>query len=186
MTGECKHTRSRSELLFMQGNVSEESKELWLFYMWGRERNILSESKVTLNVAAEIKWVFQLVNARAAFLKDSFFLFHLLSVYFKWSPFLSPFLGFNLCIEHTPWPRQRKSRKALPPWMCLETPTDQSQHCSCEQRLSYSYCHAFLGLTDYIIRCVDVSGFQTLWIFTTHNKLTRWENTGLFCMLTPC
>lgn len=67
----------------MQGKVSEESKELGLFCMQGRERNILSESKVTLNVAVEIKRGFQLLRAKAAFLKDSFFLFHLLSVYFK-------------------------------------------------------------------------------------------------------
>lgn len=51
--------------------------------MQGRERNILSESKVTLNVAVEIKWSFQLLHARAAFLKDGFFLFHLLPIYFK-------------------------------------------------------------------------------------------------------
>lgn len=67
----------------MQGNVSEESKEPGSFCMQGRERNILSESKVTLNVAVEIKWGFQLLHARAAFLKDSFFLFHLLPIYFK-------------------------------------------------------------------------------------------------------
>lgn len=59
----------------MQENISEESKEPGLFCMRVRGRNILSESKVTLNVAMEIKWGFQLLHARAAFLKDSFFFY---------------------------------------------------------------------------------------------------------------
>lgn len=67
----------------MQGNVSEESREPGLFCIRGSEINILSESKVTLNVAMEIKLGFQLWCARAAFLKESFFLFPLLFVYFK-------------------------------------------------------------------------------------------------------
>lgn len=67
----------------MQQNVSEGSKEPGPFCMQCRERNVLSESKVTLNVAREIKWGAQLLHARAAFLKDTFFLFHSLYVYFK-------------------------------------------------------------------------------------------------------
>lgn len=67
----------------MQGNVSEESKEPRLFCMQCREGNVLSGSKVTLNVATEIKWGVQLLHARAAFLKDTFFLFDFLYVYFK-------------------------------------------------------------------------------------------------------
>lgn len=45
--------------------------------MCTRERDILCESEVTLNVAMEIRCgFFQLLHARAAFLKDSFFFFY--------------------------------------------------------------------------------------------------------------
>lgn len=67
-----------------------------------RERSVLSESKVTLNVATEIKWGVQLPHARAAFLKDAFF-FCLIFFMFISSEalFYLIFLGFNPCIEHT-------------------------------------------------------------------------------------
>lgn len=57
----------------MQGNVSEEFRELGRFCL--REGNKLPESKVTLSVAMEIKWAFSLCLLEQHSSKSALFYF---------------------------------------------------------------------------------------------------------------